>query len=199
MFLSGLDKADLKLRQTVIANNGAHGLYVSTCRLVFDKSMIDSWLVRGHDHQITGSNSLLTFSDFTVKGGRRCGVRLPGGELRTSNSTFTGSAAGGSCFKLKKMVASDSQFTNNSLYGLQLHGSGALDRCTIARNRVAILLQGTDAADTVTVRGCTLKDNQEIGIYAVGDTMTFDADTLQGTTIAGSKIVYSGLRSQLTL
>ena len=114
------------------------------------------------------------------------------GKLSAKHSFFAGAASGLGSFRNSVCVLGNCTFTKNTDFGLQISGNATLTDCIIEGNGSGVKFDNTDNSHTTTLTDCTIRDNTLAGVYTSESTMTFDAATLKGTTVTGSKVAFEG-------
>lgn len=211
------NKANLKLHNTVIANNSSHGLYLSNSDAEFSpRTMGRRWRLHSNGHNITTYYGKTLFDSVTMSDAKYWGALTYYGDVEVRNCTFTKNGHGGfwSYFN-KSFAALNSKFDGNGYYGLayssngryygynaasekwgwwRATGPGQVANCSIADNKFYGIYLYYTTANTLQMSNTPIRGNGAAGLYANGSDLVFNRQTMRRTfqlTDNGSHI-YAG-------
>ncbi len=125
-------------------------------------------------------------------------VPITSGELELSNSAVTGNSTAVNLQDEQSFDASDTDFSDNTNWGLVLLGTSSVNNCTIDGNTTGgVWMKDIDMTE-LTVSNLTLAGNGQYGLYAEDCDLTFDATNMSDWTISGSQYAIVGDGSNLT-
>lgn len=189
--------SDVALDSTTITNNTETGLSAIKCTLSFSPTTTSKWRFSGNPYVIVGNQSSLTFDRYTVNGGSEMGVLAEAGTLVLTSATFSGNKHGLYSKNNTSFTATQSQFQNNTGYGLMIAGKGTLNTCVLNNNLDGLWLsQATNAG--LGVYSTQIANNSRYGVYMDGCNLVFNAAAQPHWQVSNNDIQFGSTASQLT-
>ena len=189
---------NLQLRDTTIANNSSHGLYLNDCDAEFSpRTMGTRWKLYNNGYHITTYYGKTLFDQITLSDAKSWAALTYYGDVTVRNCNFTENGSGFYSYYNKSFDAMNSKFDNNGSYGLAYHGNGTYYGYKITDREANTGEWGWWNADGPgRIANCSISNNTSYGLYlydVTPNTIQLLSTPIEGNGSAG---LYAN-RSQL--
>lgn len=196
-----VSKDNLALRDTTIANNRSHGLYMNDCDAEFSpRTMGTRWKLSNNGYNITAYYGKTKFDSITMSDAKSWAALTYYGDVKVRNCNFTKNGSGFYSYYNKSFDAVNSHFDQNSSYGLAYasdgkyygykrekwgwhaaDGPGRIANCSINNNLAYGLHLNSVTPNTLRMSDTPIQGNRVAGLYAYRSRLLFNQKTMRDT------------------
>lgn len=196
--LESLTNSKLSGSGNTITSNTQYGLYLNACTMTVNSALASLFSITNNTYGIYAAASTVAFDGYTSNS-NTYGALLTGSAVTVSNSTFQGSSTGFTSLTNTSFTATNSNFRNNTAWGVVVYGNGSFNTCNITNNVDGVYFSGTAVTDS-RLTSTTIADNSGTGLTVSGGSLNLSSQTANQWTIThnGTNIFGNGCDVDLT-